>query len=255
MKYQQIGNILIFNDINKEKAQKLLKKFPGIKTICIKTGSIKGKFRKPQIKVIASRAKKNKTLAIHKESGIFYKLDVRKVMFSKGNINERHRIAKIAKKNEVVIDMFAGIGYFSLPIAKKVKEVYSIELNPIAYHYLLENIKLNKLTNIKAIKGDCSKVVPRLARLKIQADRIIMGLLPSPFKYLITAFKVAKKGTITHYSCLISRKEKDKDIKKIITDINSVAYQNSFKIRLLEAVFIKSYSSHFDHYVLDLVVL
>ncbi|UZE94337.1 MAG: DNA cytosine methyltransferase [Candidatus Pacearchaeota archaeon] len=245
MGYQQIGNIAIFNKITKKEAEKFLKKFPKIKTICIRIGKIKGKLRKPQIKVILSRAKTKKTETIHKESGILYKLDIKKVMFAKGNINERHRIAKISRKNDIVIDMFAGIGYFSLPLTKKVNNVYSIELNPQAYRYLVQNIKLNKIKNIKAIRGDCQKIVPRL---EIKADRIIMGYLPSPFPYLKISFKVAKKGTIIHYSCLILRKNPKQEIKKLVEKISRIK-----KVKLIKAVRVKSYSPSLDHYVLDLI--
>lgn len=246
MNYQQIGNIAIFNKIDKKEALKFLKKFPRIKTICIKTGPIKGQFRKPQLKVLVSRIKKEKTVTIHKENGILYKLDVSKIMFAKGNINERHRLAKIANKNEIVVDMFAGIGYFSLPLAKKVKKVYAIEINPVSYHYLLENIKLNKLKNIVAIKGNCAKVVPKL---RIKADRIIMGFLLSPFSYLEAAFSVAKKGTTLHYHCLIKRGKAEEEINKLVNKINKIR-----KVKLLKATKVKSYSPALEHFVLDLFV-
>lgn len=248
MKYQQIGDIIIFNKINKKKAKEFIKKFPRIKTICVRSGTIQGQFRKPQIKVVVSKAKKEKTITVHKESGIFYKLDVAKLMFAKGNINERHRLAKIANKKEIVIDMFAGIGYFSLPIAKKVKKVYAIEINPVSYHYLLENIKLNKLNNIIALNEDCIKIVPRF---KVKANRIIMGFLPSPFKYLKAAFSACKKGTIIHYHCLIKRgDDKRKEIKNLIGKINKIK-----KVRVVKVVKVKSYSPALEHYVFDLVVL
>lgn len=252
MKYQQIGNILIFNQLGKKEAKEILKTSK-IKTVCIRTGAIKGKLRKPQIKVLASRikSKRKQTETIHKENGILYKLDVAKLMFAKGNIRERHRIAKLAQGKETVIDMFAGIGYFSLPLARVVKKVYAIELNPTAYRYLQENIKLNKLDKkkIKAVKGDCNKIVPRL---KIKANRIIMGYLPDAFPYLDSAFRVARKGTIIHYSCLISKKDKDSAINELVDKISSVASKYKFKIELIRTVLAKSYSPSQDHYVLDL---
>ncbi|MCL6500923.1 MAG: RsmD family RNA methyltransferase [Candidatus Pacearchaeota archaeon] len=246
MKYQQIGDILIFNKISKKKAIEFLVNHKNIKTICIRKGPIKGQFRKPQIKVLASCAKKDKTITLHKEQGIIYKLDVSKIMFAKGNINERHRLAKIAKKNEIVVDMFAGIGYFTLPLAKKVKKVYAIELNPVSFKYLQENIKLNKLKNIVAFKGDCAKIVPRL---KIKADRIVMGFLPSPFPYLKAAFKIAKKGTIIHYSCLIKRRDEQSEITQLVNKINKIR-----KVKLIRAIKVKSFSPSKDHVVFDLVV-
>lgn len=254
MKYQQIGGILIFNKLNKAQASEFLQKFACVKTICIRTGKIKGRLRKPQLKILASRVKSRKTETIHKENGILYKIDVAKLMFAKGNINERHRIAKLAGKNETVVDMFAGIGYFSLHLAKRVKKVYSIELNPVSYHYLNENIRLNRLDNIHAIKGDCAKIVPRLAK-QIKADRIMMGYLPSPFRYLKAAFKIAKNNTVIHYSCLISRHDKEKNIESTMTKINSVASKHKFRAKLADAVFVKSFSPSKEHYVLDIVLI
>lgn len=251
MSYQQIGDIFVFNKISRKEALRFMKKFPRIRTICVRTGRIKGKLRKPQLKVVVSRAKKDKTIAIHLEDGIYYKIDVTKLMFSQGNMYERHRIAKIAKQNEIVVDMFAGIGYFTLPLAKKVKIVYAIELNPVSYHYLNENIKLNKLKNVEAMKGDCAKIV---SRLKIKADRIMMGFLPSPSKYLASAFNISKNGTIIHYSCLISRHDRDNEIKVLVNQINLTASQSNFKAKLIKAVKVKEFSSAQEHYVLDIVL-
>jgi len=247
MKYQQIGDIFVFKKISKKEAREFMKKFARVKTICARTGKIKGKLRKPQVKVVVSRAKKDKTIAIHLEDGIRYKIDVSKLMFSKGNMTERHRIARLAKPNEIVLDMFAGIGYFSLPLAKKVKKVYSIELNPVSYKYLLENIKLNKLNNIGAIKGDCAEIVPRL---KIKADRIMMGYLPSPFKYVSAAFRAARKGAVIHYHCLADRNNAGNEIKKLLGRINKI-----HKVKLLDSVMVKEFSPGKDHYVLDLKVI
>ncbi len=84
-----------------------------------------------------------------KKKVVFFKLDLAKVMWSKGNNNERIRIARLVEDDEIVLDMFAGIEYFSVPIAKfsNAKQVIPIEINPNSYFYSNENIKLNKLTN------------------------------------------------------------------------------------------------------------
>lgn len=248
MKYQQIGDILIFNQLDKKEAKEFLKN-SYVKTVCVRTGAIEGKLRKPQIKVLASKVKTQQTETIHKENGILYKIDVAKLMFAKGNINERHRLVKEAGCKEIIVDMFAGIGYFSLPLAKVVKKIYAIELNPTAFRYLNENIKLNKIKNIKAIKGDCSEVIPKL---KIKADRIMMGYLPDAFPFLDSVFKVVKKGTIIHYHCLISKQEFEKAIKEIVSKINSVASEYKFKVELIGTVCVKGYSPGLDHYVLDI---
>ena len=158
--FQRIGDIIILNldeSLKKHKrkiGEIVLELFKDVRTVCIKEGGIKGEFREPQIEYLAGD--KN-TETIHIESGIKYNFDVRKIMFAKGNVSERVRIPKQVKKDEIIIDMFAGIGYFSLALGKysKAKKIYAIELNPVSFHYLKENIRLNKIkppTRIDGIK-------------------------------------------------------------------------------------------------------
>lgn len=51
----------------------------------------------------------------HRENGILYSFDATKCMFSWGNLSEKLRMGNMACENEVVVDLFAGIGYFVLP--------------------------------------------------------------------------------------------------------------------------------------------
>src|SRR3989338_4297091 len=144
--FQRIGDIIILNlkkglIIYKSEIGKAVSNiFPNIKTICNRTGEITGEFREPQIEVIYGD-KNTETIVI--ENGCKYKFDAGKIMFAKGNLNERVRIAGLVKKGEIVVDMFAGIGYFTLNIGRagKAKKVYSIEKNPVSFKYLQENIK------------------------------------------------------------------------------------------------------------------
>lgn len=246
--YQKIGNIVILN--LKEKLWKhdkkigkiILEKIPDTKTVCRRTDFIKTQHRKPALKIIAGE---KKTETVHKEHGILYKLDVNEIMFAKGNLNERNRISKLVKKNEIVVDMFAGVGYFSLSIAKtsKPKKVYSIEINPVAYNYLKENIKLNKVGDkVVPILGDCVVELPKLGRI---ADRVIMGLLPSCKEYLIDAMKVIKPNGVIHYHGTA------KDWKELFEDVKTAADINGFKVELIEKIKVKSYAPKIYHWVLD----
>ena len=69
--------------------------------------------------------------------------------------------------------MFSGSGVYPVVISKntKAKEIYGIEINPIAHKYAEENIKLNKLKNIKLFCGDVKKTIPKLNR---KFDRIFL---------------------------------------------------------------------------------
>jgi len=89
-------------------------------------------------------------------------------MFSKGNLTERKRLVDQVKEGETIVDMFSGIGYFSLGLAKfsKAKKIYAIELNPESYHYLWENIKLNKVEDkIIPVFGNCGEECKRIGRI------------------------------------------------------------------------------------------
>lgn len=266
--FQVIGDIIIINLktelLNKEKliGKAVLELYPKIRLVCNKKGEITGVFREPQIQVIASRnnEKNTSTETIVLENGCRYKFDVRKVMFAKGNINERPRIAKLIKKDETVLDMFAGLGYFSVPMAKigKPKKLYSIELNPNAFHYLVENIKLNKIENIvEPIHGDNKKVIEDLVRKGIKADRVVMGYLPPPKDFLESAFKISKKGTIIHYEDLlnIDKDKLDLEIDRSMADVSEAAEKFGFKVRLVKANYVKDYRPHIGHYVLDVEVI
>ena len=143
MKYKKIGDILILND-NPSNLNELARKH-NVKTI-MQIDHIQGTKREPVYKILYG----SETETINRENKCLFKLDLSKVMWSKGNVNERLRIAKLVEDDESVLDMFAGIGYFSIPIGvySSAKEVISIEINPNSYYYLCENIKLNKCDNI-----------------------------------------------------------------------------------------------------------
>ena len=194
MKWKRIGNVLIldskFHYESYEDLQVLSKKH-NVKTI-MKIDHIQGTKREPVYNILYG----NETETIHKENGCLFKLDLSKVMWSKGNNNERLRIAKLVEDNEVVLDMFAGIGYFSIPIGvhSNAKHIYSIEINPNSYFYLCENIKLNKLDNITPILGDCMVHAP-----KYKADRIVMGYVKTTHHYLNVAINSLNEGGILHY--------------------------------------------------------
>ena len=204
--YQKVGDIILiklFGEAAKQKkkiGESVLEMFPYIRTVCMIKG-ITGEYRTPKIEVIAGD--KN-TATIHKEHGCIYRIDVAKIMFSKGNLTERKRLINQIKPNETIIDMFAGIGYFSIGIAKntKVKKIYAIEKNPTSFRFLRENIKLNKIKNIKPILGDCRSVV-----LQEKADRIIMGYFPGTEKFLSTAFSLLKDKGIIHYHNVYKQSE------------------------------------------------
>ena len=241
MKWKKIGNTLILDNKFIVQSDKQLKEHSDkhkVKTV-MKVDHIHGTKREPVIKLLYGED----TETINKENGCLFKLDLKKVMWSKGNNNERIRIAKLVEDNETVIDMFAGIGYFSIPIGvhSNAKQVYSIEINPNSFHYLKENIKLNKINNIIHLLGDCMDITPEYS-----ADRIIMGYVKTTHHYLKTAIDSLNKGGVIHYHETVPEKLMD---TRPINRIKEVAGDRSVEFLKLNKV--KKYSPGVFHVVCD----
>lgn len=241
MKWKKIGDILILDNkftVQSDTQLKELSDKHNVKTI-MKVDHIHGTKREPVIKLLYG----NDTETINKENGCLFKLDLKKVMWSKGNNNERIRIAKLVEDNETVIDMFAGIGYFSIPIGvhSNAKQIYSIEINPNSFHYLKENIKLNKISNITPLLGDCINITP-----DYKADRIIMGYVKTTHHYLKVAIDSLNKGGVIHYHETVP--EKLMDIRPI-NRIKELAGDRQVEFLKLNKV--KKYSPGVFHVVCD----
>ena len=195
--YDIIGNIAILPEKTKNAnkvAQTLLKNFKNIKTVVVKTGIHYGKYRLQKTKIIAG--KKTKT-ALHKENNCIFKLNVDKTYFSPRLGNERLRVAKLVKKNESILVMFSGISIYPIEISKfsKAEEIFGIEINPAAHKFAQENLKLNKVTNVKLFLGDVRKVLPKI---KKSFDRIVMPLPRDAESYLDLAIKKLKPKGVIH---------------------------------------------------------
>ncbi len=246
--YEQLGDIIIISIPDEYKE---LKEFIGksffdsfeCQTV-LEKGFVSGEFRIPYYKKIIG----NGFVTIHKENGIFYKIDLSKVMFSSGNIAERIRMAHVSSPDEVIIDMFSGIGYFTLPLAKYGKSmVWALEKNPNSYELLLENINLNRLTGrVFPVNTDCLDFDP-----DFKAERIVMGYFSDDEKFLLKALDMIKDGGIIHYHNTVPEKSESsfkKDIEAIL----------SKKGRKLEPVYyrkIKKYSPGVWHVVFDFKVI
>lgn len=244
MKWKKIGDILILDNkftVQSDTQLKELSDKHNVKTI-MKVDHIYGTKREPVIKLLYG----NDTETINKENGCLFKLDLKKVMWSKGNNNERIRIAKLVEDNETVIDMFAGIGYFSIPIGvhSNAKQIYSIEINPNSFHYLKENIKLNKISNITPLLGDCINITP-----DYKADRIIMGYVKTTHHYLKVAIDSLNKGGVIHYHETVP--EKLMDIRPI-NRIKELAGDRQVEFLKLNKV--KKYSPGVFHVVCDVKI-
>jgi tRNA wybutosine-synthesizing protein 2 len=245
--WQILGDIIIvtlnkkLKNRKKEIGEALLTLYPRCKTVLLDRG-IRGQMRQPLREIIAG----NGTETIHKESGCLFMLDAMRIMFSQGNLAEKKRMSKLGN-SETVIDMFAGIGYFSIPIAvhSKPKKIISIEINPVSFGYLEENIKLNKVENIiEPVSGDCANVTPWGI-----ADRVIMGYLDGQ-EYLPQGIDALLPGGILHYHEAVPEAIERRPVERLI----EAAAKQGRKARIMGSRRIKKFSPGVWHVVVDAII-
>jgi len=233
--YDIIGNIAIvkFPDRTgikekKKTARRMLKQNKNIKTVLEKKEKVSGRLRTYKTRFLAGI----KTLeTIHNESGCRFKLDIEKCYFSPRLAGERLDIARKIKKDDKVLVLFAGVGSFSIVIARnsRCKKIVSVELGRECCKYARENVKLNKLDNVKIIQGNVKKLnqgsaTPILGKF----DKIIMPRPQLRETFLKYVWKFCKKGTLVFYY------DFGKDADLILRRVENEAKKARKKIKIIE---------------------
>lgn len=120
-----------------------------------------------------------------------------RIMFSRGNITEKIRFGKLVQEGETVLDLYAGIGYYTLPalVHGKARHVYACEWNKQAANALTYNLAANGVEGrATVLVGDCRQIA-RDNNLVDMFDRVSLGLLPSSEGGWRTAVKALRKDT------------------------------------------------------------
>ncbi|KEG13735.1 tRNA wybutosine-synthesizing protein 2 [Trypanosoma grayi] len=203
------------------------------------------------------RCTESLTFTTHVENGIRYSLDVCKVMFCSGNGTERMHFATVAARDEVVVDMFAGIGYFTLPLAMHgaVKVIHALEKNADSVAFLKYNSAQNKVSHlIRTYHGDNREVASELCG---QCDRVLMGYIPSCEVFLARAvsfLRLSSRGKPTgtlHYHFLSEKKTAVDTAKQHVRAALGEDMMSSMCVAAVRIV--KSYAPKRFHCVADLI--
>jgi len=176
----------------------LLKGHKSVRTVLAKSSAVSGEYRLREFEVIAGV---EKTETVHREHGCVFHLDLAKAYFSPRLSHEHSRVASQAGEDETVLDMFAGVGPFSVLTAKKREKirVYAVDVNPDAFRYLKKNVAANRVeAKVTPVLGDVRVIVEE--RLKGMADRVIMNLPEKAIEYVDVACEALKpEGGTMHY--------------------------------------------------------
>ncbi|MFX1321219.1 MAG: class I SAM-dependent methyltransferase family protein [Promethearchaeota archaeon] len=268
--YDLIGNIVIiefnkFGRIDNKELSNYKKKIAKaitivnkkITSVYEKKSEIMGTYR---LRDLALLFGENKSETIYKENNCTFKLDVKKTYFTPRLVYERRRVASSEiRENELIIDMFAGVGPFSIQIAKNhAVRVYAFDVNPDAYNYLKENVKLNKLKgevipynlNVR----DLLKPSDKLGKLlQGKADRIVMNLPESSIEFVdLGCFLMKKSGGILHFYHF---SEKPNPIERAVELLDEKLNGLSWDIeKIYDSKIVKSYSPKAELVGLDLYI-
>jgi len=169
-----------------------------VRTVLCQTSPVSGDLRLRKLKWVAGE---KKTETVHKEHGCLFKADLETCYFSPRLSHERMRISQQVQAGEVIINMFSGVGCYSIIIAKHsaAEKIYSIDINPNAVRHIRESVKLNKIgERIIPIHGDAKNVIEE--RLQNIADRVLMPLPKRACEHLDYAVLALKPaGGWIHY--------------------------------------------------------
>ena len=215
--YDVIGDIAVVDiaeevmEYKIEIGEALYSLFPSLKTVYRKASAVSGQLRIRGLELIAGE---KKCETIHLEHGVTIFVDACETYFSPRLVHEHKRVADLIKEDEVIIDLFTGVGPFPLHIAQNhYSTIYAIDINQKAIECLEKSLLLNKLKGlIKPLHGDCRELAISLPK----ADRIIMNLPSYSQEYIDVVCQILKPGGIIHFYQFVATEDgKDKVVSNL----------------------------------------
>jgi tRNA (guanine37-N1)-methyltransferase len=236
--FEVIGDIAIIDqsESDAEKIAEALIKKKNIKTVLQAVSTVEGEYR---VRDYVFLAGEKRTETLYRENECRFLLDIAQVYFTPRLATERMRIANQIKDGDKVVDMFAGVGPFSVLIAKKfpASHVIAVDKNPVAIRYLRENVRLNRVKNVEVREGDAREEIKGISG----ADHVIMNLPQSGFEFLDAAFSVVRKGGVIHFYAIAHENDLFDEAWKRIEES---AWRANVKVVLVDRRIVRHYAPH-----------
>jgi len=248
--YDIIGDIALVKipeeveDYKYQIGEAILQVHKNLKTVLEDMG-VYGEYRTRSVQYLAGE---KKTETLYREHGAELEVDVGEVYFSPRLATERWRIVKKVQDGESVLDMFAGVGPYTVLIGRNVDvdHIHSIDLNPKAIYYLRRNVERNDIDDFVTIyEGDSREIAPDLS-----TDRIIMNLPHSSINFLKPALSALDGSGTIHYYEIIEEKEMEDNFKTVLNKIEKTGYSP----KILEKRAVRTYSASKVHMAYDILV-
>jgi tRNA (guanine37-N1)-methyltransferase len=213
----------------------ILQTHRNVRVALAKAGKVSGTFRLRELEFLAGE---HRTATVYRENGCIYYLDVAKAYFSPRLSHEHQRVAQLVQPGETVVDLFAGVGPFAVPIAKaqRTAKVYAIDINADAVEYLAKNARVNRVENrVFPIFGDARQIVDE--RLAGVANRVIMNLPETASEFVDVACKATKpEGGILHFYGFVRAPETLENIEQRFSEAVEKSGRKVSEFRCAKAV-------------------
>ena len=217
----------------------------GVATVLAHVGPIDGELRRPRLVHLGGGSAETEVV----EHGTRWRLDASRLMFAAGNRTERLRFARAVRPGETVADLFAGIGYFTVPAARACPGAtfVAVEKNPVAFAYLRENVRGNGLAmRVRPVLGDNRTVdLPRRS-----FDRVLLGYLPSSLSWVPRAVELLARprGTVHVHLVADARDAVDRAERAVVAALERENASPEGAVRGRE---VKPYGPGRTHVVVD----
>ena len=244
--YERLGEVVIIDEDDPDRARALAdalcESAIPTKTVLNRASKIRGTERVRDWEILVGE----ETEAVHREYGHEFALDLAAVYFSPRLATERHRVVEQVAAGEHVVDMFAGVGPFAVPMAARGAEVVGVDINETAVEYLRENARRNGVTD--RVTARCADVRDVVSDYAGWADRLVMNLPHSADEFLDAAVELAGTECVLHYYDIQHEDDPFGPGERAIRAA-APAYEVTVETRRR----VRSYAPHEDNVVLDVV--
>ncbi|WP_290818176.1 class I SAM-dependent methyltransferase family protein [Halovivax sp.] len=243
--YERLGRAAIIEEDEDDRAREIARAIVDsdlpVETVLEKASKIKGETRVRDWKLLEG----DNTEVIHREYGSEFRLDLAEVYFSPRLATERRRVAEQVTAGERAVDMFAGVGPFVIPFARRGAECVGVDVNERAIAYLRENAERNDVADrVTAIAADVREVAGEYADW---ADRLVMNLPHSAGEFLETAVELAGDDCTLHYYDIQHEDDPFGPGERAIREAAEPAYEVTVENRRI----VRSYAPHELNVCLD----
>jgi tRNA (guanine37-N1)-methyltransferase len=253
--YERLGDLVIVDEDDpgraRDLAEAIIESALPVRAVLNRASKIQGEKRVREWEVLVDTTSDDResgrgpTETVHREFGCEFALDLATVYFSPRLATERHRVAEQVTADERVFDMFAGVGPYAVPIARRGAEVVATDINETAIGYLRENAERNGVG--ERVTATCGDVRDVAIDYEGWADRVVMNLPHSADEFLETAVALAGESCLLHYYDIQSEADPYGPGERAIRAAAEPACEVSVETRRT----VRSYAPHEHNVVLD----